>query len=378
MIENLLLLLFILLLIHYLIFLSKIYIGLNKIKKETPLKLSDEFISVLVPFRNEEKNILRVLQSLESQNYPEDKFEVIFIDDNSTDNSKKILEENLSKKNFKVLSVPSKFSDKAHKKRAIRFGIENSKGEIIVSTDADCIHPQNWLRTLVSYFEDKTGFISGPVKFIDQDTLFSKLQSLEFAGLVITGAGLIGSNYPVICNAANIAYRRKVFEDVGGFALQMDLSSGDDELLMQKVFRDTNYKIQFVPEADAIVETEPNESLKQFYQQRKRWASKGLFYKNRLLITKLILIYLFYLSLFLQPLIGFLIDYRFFIPFVLSILSKIFIEYLILKKGLKLIFNQNISKVFFLAEIFHIPYIIIAGLSGVFGNYKWKDRHINR
>lgn len=378
MIENLLLLFFILLLIHYLIFLLKIYFGLFKLKKEPNEKLPVEFVSILIPFRNEANNILQTLKSLESQNYPEDKFEVIFIDDSSTDDSKIILEKNISKENIKVLSVPSEFSEKAHKKRAIRFGIENSRGEIIVSTDADCIHPQNWLRTLLKYFDENTGFISGPVKFKVSDSIFSKLQSIEFAGLVIAGAGLIGSNYPTICNAANIAYKRKAFEEVSGFSIQMDLSSGDDELLMQKIFRDTNYKIRFVPETEAIVQTEPNRSLCQFYQQRKRWASKGLYYKNKLLVLKLILIYMFYLSLFLQPLLGFIIDYRFFISFVISFLSKILFEYLILKKGLNLIFNQTVSKVFPLAEIMHIPYILIAGLSGVFGNYKWKDRYINR
>lgn len=347
-------------------------------KSESLKKLPAEFISVLIPFRNEEKNILKTLKSIETQDYPDDKFEVIFINDNSNDNSKELLERNIKRNNIKVISVPDGYSTKAHKKKAIRYGIENSKGEIIVTTDADCIHNKNWLNTLLSFFDAKTGFVAGPVKFIEGKNLFGRLQELEFAGLVITGAGLIGGNKPTICNAANIAYRRKVFDLVGGFSLHMNLSSGDDELLMQKIFRDTNYKIKFALDKNAIVETEANETLKNFFQQRKRWASKGLFYKNKILVLKLIFIYLFYLSLFIQPILALILDFRFFISFIISFVAKILFEFLILKKGTELLFPKRILKLFFLAEIFQIPYIIISGFSGALGNYKWKERTIKR
>lgn len=378
MIENILVVIFIFLLIHYLFFLIKIYTGLNNLSFKKNSQFVEEFVSVLVPFRDEEKYILRVLNSLESQDYPEEKFEVIFIDDNSTDNSKSILEKNIKKKNFKVIAVPDDYSKKAHKKRAIRYGIENSKGEIIVTTDADCVHPKSWLKSLLSFLNKDTGFISGPVEFFSSQNLFKKLQKLEFAGLVITGAGLIGSNYPIICNAANIAYRRKAFDEVGGFSFQMSLSSGDDELLMQKIFRDTDYKISFALDKDAIVKTESNSSIKQFYNQRKRWASKGLFYKNKLLILKLLLIYLFYLSFIVLPVLGFLLGKIFFLIFALSLTIKIIFEFIVLQKGFELLFYKETLRLFPVAEIFHIPYIIIAGLSGAFGNYQWKGRTVSR
>lgn len=378
MIENILVVIFTFLLIHYLFFLIKIYTGLNNLSFNQNNQFVDEFVSVIVPFRNEEKFILRVLKSLESQDYPEDKFEVIFIDDNSTDNSKSILEKNIKKKNLKVITVPNDYSKKAHKKRAIRYGIENSKGEIIVTTDADCVHPKSWLKSLLSFMNKDTGFVSGPVEFFSGQNLFEKLQKLEFAGLVITGAGLIGSNSPIICNAANIAYRRKAFDEVGGFLFQMNLSSGDDELLMQKIFCDTDYKISFALDKNAIVKTQSNSSLKQFYNQRKRWASKGLFYKNKLLILKLLLIYLFYLSFIILPVLGFLLGKIFFLIFALSFAIKIIFEFIVLKKGFELLFNKEALRLFPVAEIFHIPYIIIAGLSGAFGNYQWKGRTVNR
>ena len=242
-------------------------------------KIIPEFVSIIIPFRNERENLPANLKSLESQDYPNNNYEVIYVNDSSTDDSVEILANKIKTENIKVISVPEKYIPNAHKKRAIRYGIENAKGEIIITSDADCNYNNNWLRTLLKYMDDKTAFISGPVEFEDNGNIFGAIQKLEFAGLVIVGAGLIGINRPTICNAANIAYRRKVFDEVNGFYDQFGLSSGDDELLMQKIWKETNYKIKFCPEKRAIVKTAPNKNLTEFYQQRKRWASKGLYYK---------------------------------------------------------------------------------------------------
>ena len=378
MIENILILIFLILSFHYVIFLLKVYYGLSKLKIVESERIPQEFISIIVPFRNEEKNILNIYNSLTAQNYPTEKYEIIFVDDSSNDNSLNLLKNLQKKENVSIHSVPKDYFKNAHKKRAIRFGIEKSKGEIIVTTDADCIHKKDWLRNLLKFMDEKTGFVSGPVEFISNSNLFSKMQRLEFAGLVITGAGLIGSNNPIICNAANIAYRKKAFEEVNGFTYQMSLSSGDDELLMQKIHRDTDYKIKFALDKNAIVSTEANPTIKEFYHQRKRWASKGLFYGDNLLLLKLVLIFLFYLSLIIQPILAIVLSAKFFISFIISLLIKISSEYLILKKGTALLFDSKILKSFFLTEILQVPYILISGFMGIFGNLVWKDRKIKR
>ena len=378
MIENILFLIFLVLLIHYVIFLSKIYVGLSKLTNQVGEKIPDEFVSIIIPFRNEEKNILNTYTSLTSQSYPQEKFEIIFVNDSSDDNSLLLLE-NLSKKeNVFIYSVPKDYSANAHKKRAIRFGIEQSRGEIIVTTDADCIHQKAWLKNLLKFMDEKTGFVSGPVEFISDSSLFSRMQRLEFAGLVITGAGLIGSENPIICNAANIAYRKKAFDEVGGFTYQMSLSSGDDELLMQKIHSDTDYKIKFALDKNAIVSTEANPTIKNFYHQRKRWASKGLFYGDSFLLIKLVLIFLFYLSLLVQPILGFLISAKFFLTFIFSFLIKLSAEYLVLNKGTSLLFDSKILKPFLITELLQVPYILVSGFMGMFGNFVWKDRKIKR
>jgi cellulose synthase/poly-beta-1,6-N-acetylglucosamine synthase-like glycosyltransferase len=201
---------------------------------------------------------------------------------------------------------------------------------------------------------------------------------LEFAGLVLTGAGLIGTNKPVICNAANIAYRKKIFIEVGGFNDKVKLSSGDDELLMQKIRRETDFKIKFCWDYEAVVKTSSNSDLTQFYNQRKRWASKGLFYGNKMLVFKLILIYFFYVGLISQLALSLFVSLNYLILFILSIALKYLLEYKIVKKGKILLSLINVMKIFPIAEFLQIPYIIIAGFSGVFGNFYWKQRRIKR
>jgi cellulose synthase/poly-beta-1,6-N-acetylglucosamine synthase-like glycosyltransferase len=372
----------ILLLLFYSYFLSGILRGLNSLISESfkaqDTSIRDEYISIIIPFRNESLNILEALSSIEKQDYQKDKFEAIFVNDFSDDDSLELLGKAEKSSNIKIISVPEDYSKYQHKKRAIRFGIENSRGGIIVTTDADCIHNANWLRTLVGQFDNETGFVSGPVEFIEEATLFNRMQKLEFAGLVLTGAGLIGIKEPIICNAANIAYRKKAFDQVNGFSYKHSLSSGDDELLMQKIKKETAYKIKFCMNKEAVVKTSSNRSLNQFYQQRKRWASKGLFYSNHFLIIKLIMIFLFYLSFPLQLVLGIFYNPLFLISMLLCFSIKAMMEYLILKTGADNLFSRSILRPFIPAELLHIPYILIAGISGTLGNYIWKERRIKR
>ena len=373
-----LLILFLLLLVHYLVFLFRIIRGLKNLKAISSDALPHEFISIIIPFRNEEENILANLKSIESQFYPEEKFEVIYVDDSSEDDSANLLKTNVKRSNIRIITVPKDFSVQAHKKRAIRYGIENAKGQIIVTTDADCIHTNEWLLSMAQCFDSLTGFVSGPVEFYSEKKIFPKFQKLEFAGLVLCGAGLIGSGHPTICNAANIAYKKKVFDEVGGFKDQMNLSSGDDELLMQKIAKDSDFRVKFSIDKRSIVKTRANKTISDFYQQRKRWASKGLFYNDRSLVLKLILIYLFYVSLLTQFFLFIFLNPVFLISFLVSLLLKLSFEFFILSKGKKKILDELELNYFLLAELLQIPYIVFAGIVGAFGNYRWKERKIKR
>lgn len=274
--------LFVLLALHYYLFLIDILIGLFKLKIPPKKESFNEFISVIIPFRNESESILNCLRSLEAQNYPEDKFELIFVDDNSTDDSVEIILSNKINNNIKVVTSDRSENNYGHKKRAIQKGINTSHGDIIVTTDADCIHNANWLKSIISYFDKDTAFVSAPVEFIETGTFFGEIQKLEFAGLVILGGGLIGIGKPIICNAANLAFRKSVFYEVDGYNDNFNVSSGDDEFLMRKIDALKKYKLKFCIDQDSIVRTKPNKTISEFFQQRQRWASKGLFNKKQI------------------------------------------------------------------------------------------------
>jgi cellulose synthase/poly-beta-1,6-N-acetylglucosamine synthase-like glycosyltransferase len=378
MIEIILFVIFSSLLLNYIYFLLDINKGLKKLSEDNQVKIPDEFVSVIIPFRNESANILISLNSLASQNYPKEKYEVIYVNDSSTDDSYEKILNAVKPNNFKVISISDFLLNKAFKKKAIGYGIENSRGEIIVTTDADCVHNQNWLTQLLSRFDKKTGFISGPVSFKPQLKTFSKIQSLEFTGLVLSGAGLIGIGNPTICNGANLAFRKSVFYELKGYKDQMKLSSGEDELLMQRIAAETDYSVKFCWAKDAVVFTQPNKNIYDFFQQRKRWASKGLFYKNKFLILQLIFIYLFYLSISAQIILSIFFSKLFLICLLLCLISKFVLEYKIISKGIGILFKRDLMKYFLISEIFQIFYLTVAGISGLFGNFKWKERKLSR
>lgn len=370
--------LFLFLLLYYLSFLFKISKGLSKVKSQRSFDNNKEFVSVVVPFRNESETILENLKCLENQNIPKDKYEVIYVDDNSDDDSKQKLENSISEFNILVYSVEESDLSRAHKKRAIELGIGKANGEIILLTDADCTNEPTWISTMLSEFSENTALVSGPVKFNSDNTLFGKLQQLEFAGLILSGAGLIGSNSPIICSSANLAFRKSVFFEVGGYKDLMGLSSGDDELLMQKIALDTNYDVKFCLEKEALVSTNPNENLDAFVQQRKRWASKGLFYKNKSIVAKLFFIFLFYIGLIAQLFLGLLVDKIFIYALLLSLFVKMLTEYSVIKKGITILLEKIPLHIFLLAELLHVPYIIYSAVSGAFGNFTWKERELKR
>lgn len=364
--------------VFYFGFLVQILLGLKRLRRNNFKNDKKYFVSIIVPFRNETEVIVDCLKSLEAQTYPQNYYEIIFVDDFSNDDSVSKLNSEKKLPSTQVISVPNDFQKLSSKKRGIKYGIEKSLGEIILTTDADCVHPKEWLETMISGFDETTGFISGPVKFTNSNILFGKIQQLEFGGLVLVGAGLIGSCKPTICNAANIAFKKETFNYVNGYDDNQHLASGDDEFLMQKIAKSKKYKVKFIFSEHTVVETLANKTIDKFIQQRKRWASKGLFYNDKTLIFKLILIYLFFVSLPLQLVLGATFNLIFLYSFTLLLLLKGMIEYFILRNGIPLLYNKIDFMVFAISEVLHIPYIIFSGIAGAFGNFEWKGRNLKR
>ncbi len=371
---------FVLLSIYYFYFLVSIHFGILRIRKHKTKNAKEFSISIIVPFRNERENLKRNIESILDQNYPSEKYEVIFVDDNSTDGSSEIVEEFTKSSNIKITlaKIENENSARGHKKAAIAKGIEQSKNEIIVTTDADCFFGPTWLKSMVQNFDEDTGLVSGPVEYKSDGSLFSSLQKLEFSGLILSGAGLIGINKPIICNGANLAFRKKVFYEVGGYDSHMEFSSGDDEFLMQKIAYTTKWKIGFAFSKAALTFTIPSENIENFFQQRRRWASKGLYYLNSKIKLKLMLIFMFYLSLIIFPIVSFLHLSAYSLLFLLIFLAKILLEYKILLTGKHYLFSE-LKFVYYLPAQFLQPiYLILSSIAGLFGRFNWKGRNLVR
>jgi len=370
------------------IFLSVFYCGLIliyffgwlKIKRFVALDNSSQkdFFSIIVTARNEEANISACLKSLINQEFPNYLFEIIIIDDHSTDStfniSRKLIEGFESKINTVLIRL-SDLPEITQKKAAITYGVNQAKGRYIILTDADCTREKNWLRTISAFAEkNESKLIYAPVIF-KATNIFEKIQELEFAGLLGIGAAAIELKYPNMCSAANLVFEKSAFNHVEGYKGNSNLASGDDEFLMHKIFKVFPDKVHFLKSHEAIVTTNASNSLNELAQQRKRWVSKSTKYQNRFITAILVMAYMFNLSILLNLLLGF-INSEFFFIGICQLMAKAIIEGIFLYSVLHF-FKRSTLLVFLpLAEVFHIIYVLIIGIWANIGTYNWKGREL--
>lgn len=362
----------------YFLFIIFLLIGIFRHRKKSyPNNLN---ASVIVPFRNEGKNLVKCISSLLQQEFDRKRFEIILVDDNSTDNFIEHIKDYLSNPTIKLIKLESG----SGKKKAIERGIQSSKNEIIVTTDADCFHSKYWLKSLIESFDDKTGFVAGKVVYSDTKNFFEEIQKIEFASLVSIGAAFIGNNIPLLANGASCAYRKVLFLKVGGFKDNLRFASGDEEFLMQKIHFETNYKVKFCALDQSVAFTEPISRVGKFINQRKRWVSKVPFYRNKILLPILAILYLFYLTTLISLFISF-----FYKPLAYSLIqvfvSKSMIDLVFMLKGYSLLeLSKNKSNIFKLlilfpvAEVFHLFYISIVPILSYLTGFQWKERNFKR
>jgi cellulose synthase/poly-beta-1,6-N-acetylglucosamine synthase-like glycosyltransferase len=350
------------------------YFGLFKLKQNDIQKKYS--VTVLVPARNEEKNIVNCLNSLINQNYPRDKLQIVVIDDDSNDKTAQIVRGYFGKYNFVQLihleKCPPNISPK---KRALQVGIEASEGEIIFSIDADCTVDSGWISGMITNFSNEVGMVTGYVLFDKQfeNTFFHKIQSLEFLGLTSAGMGSIGSGDPIIANGANLAFRRQAFFDAEGYQNENHIISGDDDLLLQNIVKKTSWQVRACIDPQTFVKTKPVSNLNEFLNQRIRWASKGLVYKKISLVFFLISVYIYYLLLFIS--LPFALCFPLYFPYPLCVFAiKLIVDFLLILKGTSLVGRKDLRKYFLVTEIFQLPYIIYVGFAGIMGSFSWKGR----
>lgn len=369
-------LIFLFLALFYLAFTLWVRYGISRLKK-LPLKPESELptVMVFVPARNEEANILKTLESLAGQTYPKEKYTVLMINDRSTDSTEEIMKGFASKhQNFRLLNIEELPKGVAPKKHALMKGISSTDSEIIVTTDADCIHSPGWLTNMISHFTDGVALVTALTVFEPDDyTLFHELHTLDFLSQAVVSAGAMGAGLPLMCSAPNLAYRRKVFNEIGGFGKSSGYVSGDDNLLLQNLVKKGSYKTSFATGIETIVKSIPPRTIKGVWHQRLRWGTQGAFYPTKIKLAGAV-VFSYYLFIVLSPLFYFAGVSP--IAVISLGLLKVISDYFVISYGFRVLGIKFKTKIFFLLSLFHPLLIIATLLSSLTIPFDWKGSNL--
>ena len=344
--------------------------GSNKIKYT---------VSVIVAARNEEKNVSQLLVDLSHQTYPKDYYEVIIVNDGSNDKTEQIVTEFAQNhKNFYLVTITDIPAGYSPKKFALQTAVRHSKGELILTTDADCRVKSTWIESMISFFTPSVGMVLGFSQLgrkRDKHSFFQRLQAFDFLQLMAAAAGSCSLGFPLAATGQNLAYRKSAFQQVGGYEQVAHRISGDDVLLLQLIRRSTKWRIVFAHSSHTFNSSQPQKTLKGLINQRTRWASNASYQVlfNKPFFMYLVLVFLLNFSFFIGVPIGLLTHIRSSSVFG-CLLIKIAAEFVVaICAGYH--FNRpDLLKYLPVWSLLHIPYVVISGLLGVFGKFNWKER----
>lgn len=336
-------------------------IGKKEMRKE------EIFISVIVAVRNEEKNIQNLLDRLCMQEYAS--YEIIIVDDHSNDGTEQLIHD------FNSPLVKCVENEGSGKKHAITTGVAIASGEIIATTDADCIPPPKWLKAINDHFSENTAFAFGGVSIEGEGNFFSHLQQLEYAALIGTAASGMAYGFPTMCSGANMAFRKSIFQKVDGYEGNFLIPSGDDEFLMRKINRSRLGKIKFIADPGAVVRTHAESTLSDFIQQRLRWAGKWRY--NSSIVTVSLALFIFVVQLAVLFSFFKLIQTR--EPVWIFLLAgKLLCELLLVSSFCRFLNIRFRLPVFFVLFLIYPFYSLFVGTVANFSAYRWKERYYKR
>ena len=364
-----------------------LFIGVSRLRKsatETDFEGSEPpFVSILVAARNEEKHIANCLESLVNQSYPSDRYEIVVVNDRSTDGTRTIIGEYRKKfRMVKRVDVDSKPPELSGKQNALNEGLKLCAGEIILNTDADCTVEPLWIRRTVSRFTPQVGLTIGfstVCKADGSSSVFADLQSLDMLFLMDAAAGAMGMNVSVSGLGRNLAYRKEILNHID--YLKMGYTITEDAVLIHAVDKNTEWRIGVVYDGDASVQTVAEKGARQFLSQRFRWVmggqATGLWSQiplHVIFVFHLCLAVFFPLMFFVHSLIA---------VALLSVFAKAILDFARSWRVCREFERLDLLKLFILYEIFMVSYSILIGIGSVFiRKVKWKGeaymRNVNR
>lgn len=356
-----------------LIWLKQGYKHLNQPQKKLA---AVQNVSVIVACRNEEKNLPDLLSALKAQHIPPNlSVEYILVNDRSSDRTAEIIEAQAQQNNqFQTVHITERIAGFGPKKRAIDLAIKQAKGEVLLFTDADGRPGTQWISKMVSFFDNGADMVLGYAPYIleKKESLYKKLLALEYFSHAMVASATAAINFPLTCVGTNMAYRKNVYEQIGGFGKYKPFISGDDDLFLTLVREAGNYNIHYAHCPETHVYNAPPNTFRQFVNQRLRYASKGLKYPLR--VTLILAIYLlfnvgltalFIAGIFLEPI------YLWGASTIMIV--KSILEFALVKKAAQVIGERRVTQYYFLLAPFHIIYIIFFGIAGQFNFFKWSE-----
>lgn len=348
----------------WIIYISSVFKSERKSEPMLPAK----FVTVIVPVRNEAGNILQLLEMLKRQTFNKSYFEVLIVNDHSDDSTVEVVENALkdnSPHNFRLIH-----SSGEGKKRAIEEGIKQSRGEIIVTTDADCMMGDFWLQILHdAYVKSGTSIVAAPVRIASGNSIIQLYQQWDYMAMQVCGLGSLRRHHPLLCSGANLAFGKADFIEVNGYAGNEELVSGDDTFLMLKLAKLNGCAA--IINTDVIVTAQSLPTFTAVISQRVRWGSKVKYYRDLYIIGAGLLVMLVNV-LFVFSLVALLNgDIT---PFISMIFLKVFPDLVVLMKGFRFFHLRYTISGFFLFIIHPFLQLFISMLS-LRGIYEWKGRY---
>ena len=359
----------------YFILISLFIIGFDKVNLSKESPIPQTHFSVIIPFRNEANNIPHLLYSIAGLAYQKNFFEIILVDDDSSDDSVKLINEFAAKNSdLDIQLLKNIRSSNSPKKDAISIAIPKAKYDWIISTDADCILPPLWLASFnTSIIVNKPNMVVAPVSFKSNSPFLSQFQLIDFLSMQGSTIGGFGIQQPFMANGANLAYRKDLFLKLNGFEDNNFIASGDDVFLLENFVAHDKSKVLFLKNIEALVKTFPTKTWAELIQQRKRWAAKATHFKNPfakgigivVFLANCTVIFSFVLSCF---------DLK----FLWLLFPKVLIDTILIYKTAYL-YQEQLKPISYLKTVvFYSFFTGFIAVTSMFGSFNWKGRDFKK
>lgn len=355
----------------YLVMIAAFTAGYYRIVEHKPIpNQRRSYISIVICFRNEEQNIANLFESIRALDYPTDYFEIVAVNDHSTDGTERELaRQQRQLKNLHIVNLPP---EQEGKKAALAAGVSAAQSSIIAITDADCGLPKHWLTNINNLIGTKADIVCGPVAY-RPTTFFERLAAVEFASLNASGIGAAGVGMPIFCNAANMAFRKEIFTEAN--LNQEQTPSGDDVFLLH--YAKLHHKaIRFTAGRDSLVTTNADKNLKDFLNRRKRWGSKTKYYSDKSAKAVAILVFLANAAI-LSCAIAATVNHAYSTLAIALLASKMMLDYGLLAAHFRANGIKKWAKYFFLCAALYPIYITFTAIGSTTSRFTWKERRYN-